>query len=228
VEEYFAASRRSSPITVDHIVPLARRGRNDIFNIQPLCHSCNSRKGTKLIEYPLEGGGAVQLVTSVSSDAPEMTDATGTQINVTDAPFFFSAAWSEISTPSRDGSRLLGRGYDVHLGRRGKDARFVLVTKVAGVTYQNPGIRASVFALGKAVQVRADTDNAFDAKAVGVWDGAGRIQAGYLPKELAPRAARQLANGTTLYGLSVWEWVKPGGQRVGLKILVSDGPPVPR
>lgn len=37
------------PLTRDHIVPLSRGGTNDIKNIQPLCGSCNSSKGAKLI-----------------------------------------------------------------------------------------------------------------------------------------------------------------------------------
>ena len=37
-------------LTFDHIVPLSRGGHNDIANAQPLCFSCNSIKGTQVLD----------------------------------------------------------------------------------------------------------------------------------------------------------------------------------
>lgn len=46
-----ACGRDDIALTRDHIVPLSLGGTNWISNIQPLCGVCNSKKGTKIIDY---------------------------------------------------------------------------------------------------------------------------------------------------------------------------------
>lgn len=41
-------------LTVDHVVPISLKGTNYIFNLQPLCVSCNSKKSTKMTDYRTE------------------------------------------------------------------------------------------------------------------------------------------------------------------------------
>ena len=38
-------------LSMDHIVPLVLGGPHTLANIQPLCHSCNSRKNVKVVDH---------------------------------------------------------------------------------------------------------------------------------------------------------------------------------
>ena len=40
-----------NPITVDHVIPLSRGGKNDIANVQMLCLSCNCKKHTNIADW---------------------------------------------------------------------------------------------------------------------------------------------------------------------------------
>ena len=43
--------RNDVSLSLDHVVPIVLGGTNTIDNAQPLCKSCNSSKGIKIIDY---------------------------------------------------------------------------------------------------------------------------------------------------------------------------------
>ena len=38
-------------ISIDHVIPVCKGGKNSIKNYQPLCKSCNSKKGIETFDY---------------------------------------------------------------------------------------------------------------------------------------------------------------------------------
>lgn len=38
-------------ISIDHIIPVSKGGKDETLNLQPLCRRCNSSKGSKIIDY---------------------------------------------------------------------------------------------------------------------------------------------------------------------------------
>jgi len=55
VEQYgnrcLCCGRENVKLTLDHVLPLVLGGAHAVENAQPLCGSCNSKKGTKHIDY---------------------------------------------------------------------------------------------------------------------------------------------------------------------------------
>lgn len=43
--------RTDVKLTIDHVIPLSREGKNSLDNVQPLCFSCNSKKHTKILDF---------------------------------------------------------------------------------------------------------------------------------------------------------------------------------
>jgi hypothetical protein len=97
---------------------------------------------------------------------------------------------------------------------REEDPR-VRVIKVAGVSYRLDALQDDAFAPGKRLALVAEPDNKHDPCAIGVWDAERRVQAGYVPAELA----REL-NADEWQAVSLREFAE-GGQRGGLRVLLA-------
>jgi HIRAN domain-containing protein len=89
------------------------------------------------------------------------------------------------------------------------------VVKLAGASYRAEALQDDAFAPGRRLALVREPGNAHDPNAVAVWDGERRIQAGYVPAEVAP-----LLQGDE-QALALWEFRDENGQRIGLRVLIA-------
>ena len=99
---------------------------------------------------------------------------------------------------------------------RWSDARFI-VAKVAGASYRAAALQDCSFAPGSRLALVPEPHNEHDPHAIGIWDAERRLQAGYVPAELAPRVP------AGAQAVALWEFRDERGARVGLRVLIAAG-----
>jgi hypothetical protein len=97
---------------------------------------------------------------------------------------------------------------------RGDDPR-VDVIKLAGSSYRLDALQDAAFAPGKRLALVAEPDNEHDPNAIAVWDADRRLQAGYVPADIAAGLDAKAWQAVSL--LEFFE----GEQRVGLRVLLA-------
>jgi hypothetical protein len=97
---------------------------------------------------------------------------------------------------------------------REEDPR-IRVVRLAGASYRVDALQNDGFAPGRRLTLVPEPDNEHDPHAIGIWDEAGRAQAGYIPAELA----RDL-DAAEWQAVSVREFFEDG-KRLGLRVLLA-------
>jgi hypothetical protein len=89
------------------------------------------------------------------------------------------------------------------------------VVKVAGSSYRTDELQDDAFAPGRRLALVREPENEHDPNAISIWDADRRLQAGYVPAEIAPE----------LHGdeqaVSLWELRDDDGRRIGLRVLLA-------
>jgi hypothetical protein len=89
------------------------------------------------------------------------------------------------------------------------------VVPVAGVSYRMDDVQADGFAPGRPLALVPEPDNAHDPNAIAIWDADRRVQAGYVPAELA-----RTLRAEEWQAVSLREFADDG-RRAGLRVLLA-------
>ena len=96
-----------------------------------------------------------------------------------------------------------------------RDDPRIRVIKVAGVSYRADALQHEGFAPGRRLALVAEPENEHDPHAIAIWDEERRLQAGYVPADVA----REL-RADDWQAISLWEFSE-AGQRGGLRVLLA-------
>ena len=88
------------------------------------------------------------------------------------------------------------------------------VVKVAGSSYRAEALQDDAFAPGRRLALVREPENEHDPNAVAIWDAERRLQAGYVPAELASRLTGDEQ------AVALWEFLEEG-RRIGLRVLIA-------
>jgi len=89
------------------------------------------------------------------------------------------------------------------------------VVKLAGSSYRLDALQDGAFAPGRRLTLVPEPENEHDPHAVAIWDAERRLQAGYVPAEIA----RELRGDEQ--ALALWEFRGEDGRRIGLRVLLA-------
>jgi hypothetical protein len=113
---------------------------------------------------------------------------------------------------TREGYRLRDAATE-ELVRR--DDPRIQVIKVAGASYRLDALQDDAFSPGRRLELLPEPDNEHDPNAVGIWDAERRVQAGYVPAEIAAGL-----DARDWQAVSLLEFFEDG-QRAGLRVLLA-------
>ena len=113
---------------------------------------------------------------------------------------------------TRDGYRLRDAATEEFV--RYEDPR-IRVIKLAGVSYRIDAVQDDAFAPGQRLALVPEPENEHDPNAIGIWDVARRLQAGYVPAEIAAGL-----DAAAWQAVSLLEFFEEG-RRIGLRVLLA-------
>jgi hypothetical protein len=91
----------------------------------------------------------------------------------------------------------------------------IRVVPVAGVSYRLDALQDDALAPGRRLALVPEPENEHDPHAIAIWDESGRVQAGYVPAEVARDLTAEEWQAVSLY-----EFFEDD-RRIGLRVLLA-------